>query len=172
MINKVKKTDGFGVPSDEDGINVHCFKVLLPLEKNGIVKIEEFFGYERAQGENPNLEKIDRIIFSKNLWDKISKTLKENFTPRLKEKGMGTSRWFTGENKVDRILGKEMCVLAWAIEKANSELEIEKIKEKWIKLTPEERWWLFRMTSITSGTEEDKIKEKGWRHAIYIALSE
>lgn len=169
---KVKKTEGFGVPAGEEGVGVHYFKVNIPLEKNGIVLIEEIFGYERGQGENPNVDKELRVSFSKKIWDKISKLLKEDFNPRLELKKIKKGNWSVGDNKVDRILGKELCVLAWAVEQADSDLEIDKITTQWSNLTPEERWWLFRMVNISLGKSEDVTKNKGWRKAIYIALSE
>ena len=37
---------------------------------------------------------------------------------RLKARKLATSRWKTGANRLDRLLGKELCVLAWAAETA------------------------------------------------------
>ena len=171
-MNKINKTEGFGVPVGEDGVGLHFFNVLIPLEKHGEVIIEEAFGYERGQGDNPNVDKILRASINKKMWDKISKVLKEDFNPRLEAKKIKKGNWVIGENKIDRVIGKELCLLAWAIEQSESDSEIENIKSKWSNLSPEERWWLFRMISIGSGTAEDKNKSKGWRKAIYIAFSE
>jgi len=70
---------------------------------------------------------------------------------------------------VDRLLGKELCVLAWASETANPE-QILIICSKWAALRPEERWWLFAMTVAEAGMPEDT--QRGWRRALFSALSD
>jgi hypothetical protein len=80
-----------------------------------------------------------------------------------------TGRWHTGTNLVDRLLGKELCVLAWAAETANPE-QISVICSKWAALRPEERWWLFSMTVAEAGLPEDA--QRGWRRALFSALSD
>lgn len=40
----------------------------------------------------------------------------------------------------------------------------------WLALRPEERWWLFGMTAITTGAVNDG--EKGWRLALRHALGD
>ena len=70
---------------------------------------------------------------------------------------------------MDRLLGKELCVLAWAAETANTE-QLPVICSKWAALRPEERWWLFAMTVAESGLPEDT--HRGWRRALFHALSD
>ena len=70
---------------------------------------------------------------------------------------------------MDRLLGKELCVLAWAAETATEE-QIRVICSKWAALRPEERWWLFAMTVAEAGLPEDV--HRGWRQALYLALSD
>lgn len=70
---------------------------------------------------------------------------------------------------MDRLLGKELCVLAWAIER----LDPEKIRiavRNWLALRPEERWWLFGMTAMTVGGIRDA--DNGWRVALRYALGD
>jgi hypothetical protein len=81
---------------------------------------------------------------------------------------MLTSRWKSGVNKVDRLLGKELCVLAWAVEKANI-TQLPLICNKWAALRPEERWWLFSSVAAEGGLAEGS--HVGWRKALYHALS-
>ena len=60
-------------------------------------------------------------------------------------------------------------MLAWAIE----HLEPEKIPiavRNWLALRPEERWWLFGMTAMTTGGIQDG--DKGWRVALRYALGD
>ena len=67
------------------------------------------------------------------------------------------------------MLGKELCVLAWAAETANDE-QLPVICSKWAALRPEERWWLFAMTVAEAGLPEDT--QRGWRRALFLALSD
>jgi uncharacterized protein DUF3780 len=70
---------------------------------------------------------------------------------------------------VDRLLGKELCVLAWAAETATEE-QLPVICSKWAALRAEERWWLFAMTVAEAGLPEDT--QRGWRRALFLALSD
>ncbi len=78
-------------------------------------------------------------------------------------------RWHSGTNLVDRLLGKELCVLAWAAETATAE-QLPIVCSKWAALRPEERWWLFAMTVAEAGLPEDT--QRGWRRALFHALSD
>ena len=74
-----------------------------------------------------------------------------------------------GINRVERLLGRELCVLAWAVENAPRELLPNAVRN-WVTLRPEERWWLFSMAGALTGTSTDV--DVGWRKAIRIALTE
>ena len=102
-------------------------------------------------------------------WGAIANTARREFNDRLKAAKILTGRWHTGINLVDRLLGKELCVLAWAAETANED-QIPVICSKWAALRPEERWWLFTMTVAESGLSEDT--QRGWRRALFYALSD
>ena len=75
----------------------------------------------------------------------------------------------SGVNKVERLLGRELCVLAWAAECTATHLIPNAIRN-WVTLRPEERWWLFAMAANITGTSEDA--DIGWRKALRVALSE
>ncbi|MEI6261035.1 MAG: DUF3780 domain-containing protein [Deltaproteobacteria bacterium] len=68
----------------------------------------------------------------------------------MKAKKQSTGTWSTGKVKLDRFLGRELCVLAWAAEHATQE-ECAVICQKWLTLRPEECWWLFSKTSQPKG---------------------
>ena len=72
--------------------------------------------------------------------------------------------WF-----LDRFLGRELCVLGWAAEHASPD-ECLVICQKWLALRPEERWWLYSKTASEAGN--DKQSDRGWRKALYCALSD
>ena len=50
----------------------------------------------------------------RSVWSGIAEAARHDFNERLRQRKIATSRWKTGPNLVDRLLGKELCVLAWA----------------------------------------------------------
>ena len=143
----------------------HHFKVLIPKSSSGPVQISEYLGLQAASDQAV----IDRVILERPRWSAIRAEVQRAFNARLASHGLKTSAWKVGENPVDRLLGKELCVLAWAVER----LEAEKIPvavRNWLALRPEERWWLFGMTATATGTVTDS--GKGWRAALQHALGD
>jgi Protein of unknown function (DUF3780) len=102
-------------------------------------------------------------------WSAIAEEAKRVLNARLKEKKVATSRWSGGINKVERLLGRELCVLAWAVESTPKEL-IPAAVRNWVALRPDELWWLFSMAATTTGGADDV--DIGWRKAIRIAMTE
>ena len=160
----VSKTIDFGAP---DGFGAHLFRVLIPAAKKDAVVIIEDYGYRGEEGGIPREE--ERVVLNRPVWSTIADPARREFNARLKAAGILTGRWHTGANLVDRLLGKELCVLAWAAETANIE-QFPVICSKWAALRPEERWWLFAMTVAESGLPEDT--QRGWRRALFHALSD
>src|SRR5439155_14210314 len=78
--------------------------------------------------------------------------------------------WRAGENLITRLLGKELTLLAWAIEDADPAL-VGVAVANWRGLTPEERWWLYTMTAAATG-EASTGRGRGWRKAVRFALTE
>jgi hypothetical protein len=112
---------------------------------------------------------LERCRISRETWSAIAEEARRILNERLKEKGLTTSRWSTGVNQIERLLGRELCVLAWAVEVAAKELVPNAVRN-WAAFKPEERWWLFAMASNLTGTSEDT--EIGWRKALRVALTE
>lgn len=158
------KTIGFGVP---DEIDPHHFAIIIPAIRGADVSIVENFGLRGGSHGLP--ESVERCRLGRSIWNAIADDVKRVLNERLKEKKVGTSRWHSGENKVERLLGREVCLLAWAVEAADKDLTPIAVRN-WIALKPEERWWLFSMAVGLSGTAEDA--DIGWRKAIRIALTE
>lgn len=154
----------FGAP---EKFGAHLFRVEIPAAKADAVKIVEDFGYHGLENGIPRDE--ERVILPRANWSGIADTARREFNDRLKAAKVPTGRWHSGTNMVDRLLGKELCVLAWAAESANSE-QIAVICTKWAALRPEERWWLFSMTVAEAGLPQDT--ERGWRRALFLALSD
>lgn len=158
------KTIDFGAP---EKYGTHLFRVEIPAGKNEDVRIIEDYGYRGLEGGIPKDE--DRILLPRAVWSGIAETARNEFNDRLKAARVPPGRWHSGTNLVDRLLGKELCVLAWAAETATHE-QIPVICAKWAALRPEERWWLFSMTVAEAGLPEDTLR--GWRRALFLALSD
>ncbi|SRR5712692_1163629 len=158
------KAEGFGAPM---GVDPHHVCVHIPRGRSEPVRIIEKFGIRAGTDGLP--EQIVRVELDRAKWTAIADQVKRVFNERLKEKGLDASRWVIGENKLDRLLGKELCILAWAIEKASEDL-IPVALKNWAGLKPEERWWLFTMTAAATGEQDDA--EIGWRKSLRYALTE
>jgi len=159
----VPHTLGFGVPATSDP---HHFKVIIPKSSTGKVLITEYLGLQSAAAE---AAVIDRVLLDRPRWTAIRAEVQRAFNARLIAHGLKPSAWKVGENPVDRLLGKELCVLAWAVE----QMDVARISiavRNWLALRPEERWWLFGMTAMSTGGLTDT--GRGWRAALQHALGD
>lgn len=159
-----RQTIGFGCPN---GVDPHHFRVEIPAGRTAKVVITEHYGIKAGINGIPEI--AERCYLPRQAWTAISEDVKREFNQRLKEKQLPTSRWSVGVNKVERLLGKELLVLAWAIEQADISVVPNAIRN-WIGLKPEERWWLYTMTAAATG--EPDAAGIGWRKALQHALTE
>ena len=161
MSNRKIVTKGFGVPVKG---RPHQFLIDIPKGRKEFVEILEDFGVVPTRsGRSP----ISRVVIPRQNWGVIAADIQRYLNRRLKEKKLKTSRFITGENCVDRILGRELCVLAWSIEKACVEETLVAFS-RWLNFRPEELWWLYFQIVKDGGKRNDKII--GWRLAIKNAL--
>jgi len=157
-------TVDFGAPMD---FGLHHFYVQIPASPREAVRIHEEYGFD---GEEARRETTEcRVILARELWTKIRDEARRDFNIRLKAKKKSTGSWNPGMVKLDRFLGRELCVLAWAAEQASPD-ECLVISQKWLALRPEERWWLYAKTAAEAG-QSDQM-QRGWRKALYCALSD
>ena len=163
MSDKLATVD-FGAPAT---FGAHLFRVEIAASRNAPVVIVEDYGYRGQEGGIPRDE--ERVVLNRPAWSAIADIARREFNDRLKAAKVLTGRWHAGTNLVDRLLGKELCVLAWAAETASPE-QVPVIRSKWAALRPEERWWLFAMTVAEAGLPEDT--DRGWRRALFHALSD
>lgn len=117
----------------------------------------------RAEGEL-------RTALPRGKWDAIADVVRAEFNARLRTQGKTAGKWKTGFNPVARTLGKELTLLAWAIEDADPGL-VDTALANWLGLTPEERWWLYTMTAAATGHFSEG-RNRGWRKAVRFALTE
>ncbi|MGK5094758.1 anti-phage-associated DUF3780 domain-containing protein [Deltaproteobacteria bacterium TL4] len=157
-------TIDFGAPSV---FGRHHFVVEIPASPKEAVCIFEDFGFD---GDETRRETTEcRVVLARELWNKIRDDARRDFNARLKTKKMSTGSWNVGRVKLDRFLGRELCILAWAAEHASPQ-ECPVLCQKWLALRPEERWWLYSKTASEAGQAPDK--DRGWRKALYCALSD
>ncbi len=175
-LSKKKKVLGFGfVPEQSE----HFFLVTLPASQaqKAEVLISEHFRWRQAdkEGEIPvSFNDADaqlKVVLPHRFWDEISEGVKAEFNRRLRGMGIKTGKWLKkGQIPVERSLGKELVLLAWAIEECDPFLISTAIRN-WLGLVPEERWWLYTMTNASTGHAVND-KGKGWRKAVRFALTE
>jgi hypothetical protein len=180
-MSKIKENIGFGFDPNE---SKHHFLVLISKNANAKVLIYERFEwgnpdeFEKLSGEfslfDAPEQKIDQRFdrlkceLSRAKWKEIEGILRVEFNQRLKESGQKAGNWKQGQNAIQRLLGKEMTLLCWAIEDCDIRVIPTAIKN-WQGLKPEERWWLYTMTNASTGDSNTKY---GWRTAVRYALTE
>lgn len=152
--------------------NEHHFLVVIPKSKEKNIEIYERFYWQsnaKKQVINPIKDRL-KAELRRSHWDLINKELESEFKNRLKEKNILSSQanWTIGDNPVDRLLGKELLLLVWAIEDCETAL-IDTAIKNWKGLDIAERWWLYTTTNAATGGVDDR---RGWRRAIKYALSE
>ena len=157
-------TIDFGAPA---AFGAHVFRVEIPAVNTGEVLIVEDYGYRGSEAGIPRDE--ERVVLGRRVWSKIADVARREFNDRLKAAKLRTARWHSGTNMVERLLGRELCVLAWSAERASEE-ELPVIGSKWAALRPEERWWLFMVTVAEAGLPDDH--QRGWRRALHLALAD
>jgi hypothetical protein len=111
-----------------------------------------------------------RVILRRAQWDLIADAFWQDAARRLRGAGIEAARLpKRGDVPIHPSIGKELCLLAWAIEDADSAVVPEAIRN-WEALAPAERWWLFTMTVASTG--QALQRNVGWRKAVRFALTE
>jgi hypothetical protein len=120
------------------------------------------------QPNSPSL----RVVINRARWLALAPAFWEEANRRLRANGLPPCKFVKAPGKpvpVHPSLGKELCVLCWAVEEASSD-DIPNALRNWESLAPEERWWLYTMTVATTG--QAMQKGLGWRRALRSALAD
>src|SRR5919198_1010690 len=167
------KSIGFGfVPSESE----HHFLVMIPSQTHEPIYISEHVTWVEsttwrelhfALGQE---DAKMRVVLPRLKWEAIADPVRAEFNRRLQQSGLKTGKWKAGQTPLSRLFGKELVLLAWAIEDADPGL-IPVALRNWLGLAPEERWWLFTMTNAATG-HAIAGRNKGWRKAVRYALTE
>ena len=174
METQESKVLGFGFTPGE---GEHHFLVTIPPKsEDDSVYISEHFEWDESDERRElhfALGKNDakmRVVLPRLKWDEIAEATKAEFNRRLRKENEKTGQWQMGQVPVARLFGKELVLLAWAIEDADP-AKIPTAIRNWRGLAPEERWWLFTMTNAATGHAVTG-RNKGWRKAVRYALTE
>ena len=151
------------------------FLVIIPTGTTQNIVISEHLSWEPEHLEESVHygERLDgqvRSCLDRKKWSAVADVVRAEFNARLKKEGKSPGRWKPGLNLLNRILGKELTLLAWAIEDADPALTPTAVSN-WQGLTPEERWWLYTMTAAATGSYVTG-RNRGWRKAVRYALTE
>jgi len=161
---------GFGVQDSER--DPQQFLVRIGATSRQLVEVVEDYGISGPRyepGEQAPVDQVLRCLIDQRRWKIVATPLKNAFNERLKARKYRVGRWETGENRVHRLLGRELCVLLWAIEQCDED-KIQAGVNAWLGLRPEERWWLYAMAAHSAGKAADH--DRGWRKAIRFGLTE
>ncbi len=111
-----------------------------------------------------------KAILERFRWQRIAEPARREFNLRLREAGLPPGQWRAGEALLAPHFGKELTLLAWAVEDDDGTL-IPSMIANWSGLAPEERWWLYTTVNATS-LHAEHGHDRGWRKAIKIAFAE
>ncbi len=172
-----RKTIGLGFLPQEAR---HGFLIDVPKgnSRSEVICITEHRGNdltplgERESGPpNPNDPGL-RVVIDRGRWLALAAAFWEEANRRLRANGLPIHKFQKTPARpvpVHPSLGKELCILCWAVEEAPSD-DIPNALRNWEALAPEERWWLYTMTVATTG--QAMQKGIGWRKALRAALAD
>jgi hypothetical protein len=161
-----RKALGFGYTPDE---SKHHFLLMTPKSSKEDVAVYERFEWDEVEEQHTGIvDENLKVTLDRHKWNLIKDPITTAFNNRLKEKDITVGRFKIGHVPIERLLGKEMVLLMWAIEDSDPQL-IPMALKNWMGLSREERWWLFTMANATTGHADDK---RGWRKAVRYALTE
>jgi hypothetical protein len=148
----------------------HGYLVRLTKGREAKVQVFEVFGRPPTDREPQWApETVFRCEAPRDESDVVSPEVRAEFNRRLKLEGKPVGRWGADDTAVQRLFGKELLVLLWAVEAP--EVKPEEIAvaiRNWHGLKPEERWWLYTMTAAATGLAHQA--GMGWRGALQQAL--
>jgi hypothetical protein len=131
----------------------------------------DHLGARDSAALNPNDPGL-RVMIDRARWLALAPEFWDESNRRLRANGLPIAKFVKNPSKpvpVHPSLGKELCVLCWAVEQAPL-ADIPNALRNWEALAPEERWWLFTMTVATTG--QAMQRSLGWRKALRAALAD
>ena len=172
-----RKAIGLGFLPDEAR---HGFVIDVPkgTAASDLVAITEHRGNDLDHLGATSIEPVTpndsslRVLIDRGRWLVLAPAFWEEANRRLRANGLPAAKFMKNPGKpipVHPSLGKELCILCWAVEESPSD-DIPNAVRNWDALAPEERWWLYTMTVATTG--QAMQKGIGWRKALRAALTD
>ena len=173
----VRKVIGLGFMPDEAR---HGFLIDIPKGRASgeLICITEYrgtaldqFGMRTIAPPSP-VDPSLRVMIDRDRWLALAPAFWEEANRRLRANGLATTKFIKNPVKpvpVHPSLGKELCILCWAVEDAPPD-NIPNALHNWEALAPEERWWLYTMTVATTG--QARQNGIGWRKALRAAIAD
>jgi hypothetical protein len=158
----------------------HGFLIEIPRGSNGADKIcitehrgndLDDLGARSVGAPSPNDPSL-RVVIDRNRWQALAPAFWDEANRRLRANGLPAAKFQRNPGKpvpVHASLGKELCILCWAVEDASTD-DIPNALRNWEALAPEERWWLYTMAVATTG--QAMQKGVGWRKALRAAIAD
>ena len=168
----MEKVYGYGFEPEESR---HHFMVIIPKSEKENVRVYERFVWcgeddLKSLDESRTKENMLKVAIPYHIWERLSSYISQDFNFRLKKEGCKTYKWRKGNNPVNRLMGKELVLLLWAVEDVEDvELLIKGIIN-WQGFRPEERWFLYGLANAATGSASEK--NIGWRKGIKYGLME
>jgi hypothetical protein len=157
-----KRTSGFGYDPD-----VGAYHFVVRPSADGAVTIVEHYPDVEARAKSTIEEKARLNAYR---WERIADAVAQEFNQRLLTEGLKSGRWLKSETPLAPYFGKELTLLAWAIEDAEATI-LPMMIANWRGLAPEERWWFYTTINATA-SGPDHGRDRGWRKAIKIAFAD
>lgn len=172
-----RRAIGLGFLPDEAR---HGFLIDVPkgAAGNDMIRISEHRGNDldhMGMRETTATSPIDpslRVLIDRMRWLALAPAFWDEANRRLRANGLPSAKFQKNPTKpvpVHPSLGKELCILCWAVEEATPD-DIPNALHNWEALAPEERWWLYTMTVATTG--QAMQKGVGWRKALRAAIAD
>lgn len=172
-----RKVIGLGFLPDEAR---HGFLIDLPkgTGHSDLIAVTEYRGADlnhlgaRVPAQPAPNDPALRVLIDRQRWLALAPPFWDEANRRLRANGLPHCKFVKTSTKpipVHPSLGKELCVLCWAVEEALPD-DIPNALHNWEALAPEERWWLYTMTVATTG--QAMQKGVGWRKALRAALTD
>ena len=172
-----RKVIGLGFLPDEAR---HGFLVEIPkgIGASEMIRISEHRGDDLDNLGVSSLEPLApadpslRVLIDRARWLALAPAYWDEANRRLRANGLPAAKFRKNPGKpvpVHPSLGKELCILCWAVEEASPD-DIPNALYNWEALAPEERWWLYTMTVATTG--QALQKGQGWRKALRAAIAD
>ncbi|HEV2526877.1 MAG TPA: DUF3780 domain-containing protein [Thermomicrobiales bacterium] len=160
---------GFGYQPERSG--GYHFEVRPTAGGGGGITVVERFGAGMAlDGQASSDEARERARLTAARWEAVQGAVAADFNQRLQGARLRPGRWLKGVTPLAPHFGKELVLLAWAIDDQDPTV-IGRMLANWRGLAPEERWWFY--TTINASPRSRTIPDgasHGWRAAIKVAF--